>query len=447
MTSNRNQNTLAGPAEVRGIGFVTEADVTVRFLPAEPDTGVVFRRVDLPGRPQVAASVRNVVPRQRRTALQAGEASVEMVEHVLAALAGLRVDNCTVEIDAGETPGCDGSSRAFVEALRSAGLARQSRPRPALRIDRPVTVSEGHASLAALPAHDDRFVVSYHLDYAPPIGRQSQSLDVEPDSFEREIAACRTFLLEPEAEAMRAAGMGKRLGPTDLLVFGADGPIDNTLRFPDECVRHKMLDLVGDLALAGCDLVGHVVAHRSGHLLNAALVRSLLESASAEEARTPSTAPPVTPEEPPTLLDVGQIMRILPHRHPFLLVDRVVHVEPGRRIVALKNVTINEPFFEGHWPERPVMPGVLIVEALAQTAGILIARSALDARPTQAVIASIDDVKMRRPVVPGDRLELLVEGRRLGPRVADVQAEARVAGTTAVEAKIRFVITDRERAA
>jgi UDP-3-O-[3-hydroxymyristoyl] N-acetylglucosamine deacetylase/3-hydroxyacyl-[acyl-carrier-protein] dehydratase len=438
-TDLRNQQTLAREAEVRGIGFLTETDVTVRFRPAAPDTGIVFRRVDLPGAPEIPARIGNVVPRQRRTALQCGEATVEMVEHVMAALAGSRVDNCLVDIDAGEAPGCDGSSLTFLRAVTDAGIVAQERPRRTLVIDRPVTVSDGPASLTAFPSNDSRFVLSYHLEYVHPIGNQSRCLSLNPVSFRDEIAPSRTFLLAAEAQAMRQAGLGKRLSESDLLIIGPDGPIRNTLRFPDECVRHKILDMVGDLALAGVDLVGHVIAHRSGHRLNAELVRALLEHAQADRSTGPAQAPI-------TLLDVNQIMKLLPHRYPLLLIDRVTALEPGKRVRAIKNVSINEPFFTGHWPERPIMPGVLILEALAQTAGVLLAQS-YGGTNRHALIASIDQVKMRRPVVPGDQLQLDVVARRLGPRMTEVHGEARVDGQLAAEGKIRFVFIVENRVA
>jgi UDP-3-O-acyl N-acetylglucosamine deacetylase len=277
LTSKRLQRTLAGEAAVRGFGFLTGADVSVRFRPAASDTGVVFVRTDLPGSPAVPAHVRHVVERQRRTTIQRGAATVEMIEHVMAALSGLHIDNCIVEIDAGETPGCDGSSRAFVQALSAAGAIEQDRTRETLTIERPVTVQDGQATLTAHPGDAERLVLSYNLDYGrqTPIGKQSLFLDISPETFEHELAPSRTFLLEAEAVALRQAGIGGRATEADLLIFGPHGPIGNELRFSDECVRHKMLDMVGDLALLARDLAGHVVAHRSGHQLNAALVRAL----------------------------------------------------------------------------------------------------------------------------------------------------------------------------
>ncbi|GAC1468857.1 MAG: bifunctional UDP-3-O-[3-hydroxymyristoyl] N-acetylglucosamine deacetylase/3-hydroxyacyl-ACP dehydratase [Isosphaeraceae bacterium] len=442
-TARRQQRTIAGKAEVQGVGFLQGSDVCLRFHPADADTGILFVRTDLPGRPGVQAHIRNVVPRQRRTTIQDGAACVEMVEHVMAALGGLHVDNCRIEIDAPETPGCDGSSGAFVAALSAAGTVAQDRLRDVHVIDKPVTVREGQAVLTAHPGDGASLVMSYQLDYGKQtaIGVQSLFLDVSPETFVSELATSRTFLLEAEAQALRKAGVGSRASESDLLIFGPDGVIGNTLRYPDECVRHKILDMVGDLALLGKDIVGHVVAHRSGHQLNAELVRALILAATG--------AKPI-PRDPETdgasvALDVAAIMRILPHRYPFLMIDRVLEIVPGERVVAIKNVTANEPFFQGHWPGRPVMPGVMIIEALAQAGGVMIAEF-VD-RSKVIVIAAIDDVKIRRPVVPGDQIQLKVNCLRLRNSYAQVQGEAMVGNTLVAEAKIAFVMVEAERPA
>ena len=439
LTARRLQRTIARETELRGVGFIYGSDVTMRFRPAAADQGVVFVRTDLPERPGVRAHIRHVIPRQRRTTIQHGAASVEMIEHVMAALAGLRIDNCTIEIDAPETPGCDGSSRAFVEALGEAGAVELDRERETLVIDRPVAVREGAAVLAAHPGSGEGLVLGYHLDYgrASPIGAQSFFVDVSPETFRDELATSRTFLLEAEAKALRAAGIGARATHADLLIFGADGVIDNVLRYPDECVRHKILDMVGDLALLDKDLSGHVVAHRSGHQLNAELVRKLIEAVEREGLVHTGTGTAAGE----TAMDIGVIRKILPHRFPFLLVDRVLEHEPARRVLALKNVTYNEPFFQGHWPDRPIMPGVLIVEALAQAGGIMIA-DIIDSRLRAALIVAIDNVKIRRPVVPGDQLHLEVTGLRLKSSLVDIHGVARVGDQIAAEAKIRFMIVD-----
>jgi UDP-3-O-[3-hydroxymyristoyl] N-acetylglucosamine deacetylase/3-hydroxyacyl-[acyl-carrier-protein] dehydratase len=375
-----------------------------------------------------------------------------MVEHVMAALAGLRIDNCTIEINSPETPGCDGSSRAFVEALGQAGTVELDRPRETLVIDRPVAVHEGGAVLAAHPGPGEGLVLSYNLDYGPssPIGSQSYFVDVSPETFRDELATSRTFLLETEAQALRAAGIGARTRPSDLLIFGPKGVIDNTLRYPDECARHKILDMVGDLALLDKDLSGHVVAHRSGHQLNAVLVRKLIEATESEHSARGSSVPSTGPGSSirarsgngnEAAMEISTILKILPHRFPFLLVDRVLAHEPTRRVRAIKNVTYNEPFFQGHWPQHPIMPGVLILEALAQAAGIMIA-DIIDSRVRSALIVAIDGVKIRRPVIPGDQLLLEVDGLRVRQNVADVQGVAYVGEHVAAEARIRFMIVD-----
>ncbi len=448
-TVQRPQRTIARSAEVRGISFLGGRDVRVEFRPAEAGSGIVFVRTDLEGTPSVPAHVRFTVPRQRRTTLERGLAIVEMVEHVMAALAGLRVDNCVVRVDGPETPGCDGSSLAFAEALLEASIVEQSAPRNTLVIDRAITVRDGDAILTAHPGADnDRLVLSYHLDYGAdsPIPRQSQFVDVTPESFRSELAPSRTFLLQGEADALRKAGIGSRTSERDLLIFGPSGVVGNELRFRDECVRHKILDLLGDLALVGMmDLAGHVVAHRSGHSLNATLAKKLLEAIPQAKPESKPARAEVNNSTPlASPLEINDILKALPHRYPFLLVDRIVELEPGRRVAGIKNVTYNEPFFQGHWPGRPIMPGVLIVEAMAQTAGVLIARSSPSHR--HALLVSIDGVKFRRPVVPGDQLRLEVEGVRTTGRATQVRALARVGDRVAAEGRIRFVAIDVDRA-
>lgn len=445
LKSTRRQRTIARPAEVRGVGFFHGADVTIRFHPAAPDAGIVFERVDLPGRPRVPARLDSVVPSQRRTTIKSGEASVEMIEHVMAALAGLRVDNAVVQIDAGECPGCDGSSRVFVEAIDEAGIEEQDRMRPVLVVDEPVSIREGDAVLAIHPPGPaGGLTLSYHLDYGrgAAIPAQSFCVGLSPESFREEIGPSRTFLLEAEAAALRAAGIGARTTEADILLFGQGGVVGNELRYPDECARHKILDMVGDLALVGADLHGFVVAYRSGHQTNAALGRRILETRAGQG--DPADTP--LPLREDGSIDVAGIMQLLPHRFPFLLVDRVLELTPRRRVVGIKNVSINEPFFAGHWPGMPIMPGVLVVEALAQTAGVLIA-SSIPREGKLALIAAIDAIKLRRPITPGDQLVMEVVGDRIKNQSAVVTGVARVGGDVAAEARIRFAIVDARRTA
>lgn len=447
LVSKRPQRTLAREAVVDGVGFFHGSDVHMRFLPADADSGVRFVRSDLPDRPSVAARIDRVVPAQRRTAVQDGEARVEMIEHVMAALAGMQVDNCTIEIDAPECPGLDGSSRAYVEMFDAAGVVEQERPRKGFVLDRSFVVREGDAVLAAHPSAADGLTLSYHLDYghASPIGNQGVLFSMTPETFRNQVSPCRTFLLEKEAVALRSMGIGLRTTEADVLLFGDSGVVGNSLRFPDECARHKVLDMVGDFALLGMDIHGFIVAHRSGHHTNATLVRKLIQAVGreGEEAARPKAPLPVRADG---TIDVAGILDILPHRYPMLLLDRVLEVQEGRRVVGIKNVCANEPFFQGHWPGRPIMPGVLIIEALAQAGGVLIA-SGVNRAGKAAVIASIDGVKLRKPVVPGDQLRLEVDALKIKPAYASVRGVARVDDAVVAEARIRFVLIDAPAAA
>lgn len=273
----RNQQTIRRPAAVSGHGYWSGLDVTVEFRPAAVDTGLVFVRRDLAGTPRIPVCIENRCSVPRRTVLAERGVSVDMVEHVLAALAGLHIDNCEVWVDRAEMPGCDGSSQPFVEALLGARIVRQEAVRRQMIIAESIRVEEAQGWICAEPDFG-QLTIAYNLDYPrhPVIGRQSLCIDVRPRTFVEQLASARTFVLKEEADEMRAEGFGKRTRYQDLLVFDERGPIENPLRFPDECVRHKTLDVIGDLALAPFDIVGRITAYRSGHQLNAELVRSLL---------------------------------------------------------------------------------------------------------------------------------------------------------------------------
>jgi len=277
----RLQRTIARPAEVTGIGFLTGADVTLRFLPAEENHGIVFRRVDRPGMPSVPATIDYTLPRERRTAVARGDAVVEMTEHVLASLAGLQVDNCLVELNAPEPPGCDGSALPFVDALLTADFHQQTSARRIVRVETPTSAvdSDNQSEITAKPIAKPALVVNYQLDYGPqsPIPPQSLALEITPQTFREELAFARTFILESEVAALKAQGYGTRVTPKDLLVFSEQGIIDNRLRINDECVRHKMLDCLGDFALLGSDVHGFFAATRSGHQLNREIVRRMCD--------------------------------------------------------------------------------------------------------------------------------------------------------------------------
>ncbi len=411
LTTKRSQRTLASSHGSPRGRVLSGLGRHSAIQPCRARHGRGFPSRRLAGSAIVPARIGHVVPSSRRTTIQRGSAQVEMIEHVMAALAGSRIDNCLVEIDAPECPGCDGSSRVFVEVLEQAGAVEQDQPRKALAIERSFTVREGNATLAALPGSGDGLTLSYHLDYGPDsaIGSQSYLIDLTPPTFRKELAASRTFLLESEVQALRAAGIGTRATPADVLIFGQRGVVGNTLRFADECVRHKLLDMVGDLSLLGMDLHGFVVAHRSGHHTNASLVRRLLHG--LEKDKEHSYRSPVIPLREDGTIDIRGILDILPHRYPLLLIDRVLEIQAGKTIVAIKNVSANEPYFQGHWPGRPIMPGVLIIESMAQAGGVLIAAT-MDRAGRVAMLVSVDAVKLRRPVVPGDQLRLEIKARR-----------------------------------
>ena len=464
--------------------------VKLRLHPAEPGSGLRFVRngTTLP------VNVAHLDRQPRHTVLSRPGLRVETVEHLLAAVAGLGVTDLDIEVDrpepqngsippAGdsfEMPMGDGSAQTFVDALRDAGLEATDRELEPLRVKRPVYVQsdDGGASLAALPGPTDALEIVYTFDGPPPLGRQVYSYRLDyatiGESFGRDLAAARTFIFANEAEALKQRGWGAHLDYATLLVIGEDGPVGgNAFRWPDEPVRHKVLDLIGDLALVGRPVCGRLVAHRSGHDLNHQLARALLEADREQPASTakPATDQPThqipknrTAETPlssrPTAagaayahllgrpgteaaLDVRKIQRILPHRFPMLLVDRVLELDGDQRAVGVKNVTMGDVFFLGHYPGAPIFPGVLIVEAMGQLGGILLSRK-LEHTGKIAVLLSMDGVKMRQPVTPGDQLVLVAEAVRVKSRTGHVRCQAFVADKLAAEADIKFMLVDAD---
>ncbi len=412
--------------------------VTMRFRPAGANSGVTFVRTDQNGRIAIPCRLENLTKRARRTSIKNGSASVETIEHCMAAVRGLELDNLEIEIDNAETASLDGSSLPFLQALTSAGIVEQDAERRYFNVRHPVRVAEGSAELVAWPGEPNKLHVIYELDYGPqtPIGRQVLACTIAPDSFRDDVAPARTFVTEVEAQQLRSAGLGRHLTYQDIVVVGADGPIDNTFRFADECVRHKILDLVGDLMLFGGFVCGRIYARRSGHHLNHELVRKLLEQRDAERLEEQLVAAPK--------FDIRHIQRILPHRYPMLLVDRVLEIDGERKAVGVKNVSINEPFFTGHYPRQPIMPGVLIIEAMAQLGGILLSQK-LEHTGKVAVLLSLDKVKFRRAVTPGDQLVITAHSQRVKSRSGQVYCEAHVGGEMAAEAEIRFMLVDADR--
>jgi UDP-3-O-[3-hydroxymyristoyl] N-acetylglucosamine deacetylase/3-hydroxyacyl-[acyl-carrier-protein] dehydratase len=431
------QKTISGECKLSGKGLFSGADVKVIFRPAEPNTGIVFVRTDLLEPVRIAAIADNIVERDRRTALQNGTVCIETPEHCLAAVSALGVCNLIIEIDGQELPGFEGSSEEYFQALEKCGLTEQQAESRELVISESISLTDGDKAIYALPNTGPGLSITYELDYTEHtgIGRQLYTCEFTREHFAEQLASARTFVLEAEARFMQSRGIGTHLTPRDILVVSSDGPIKNSYRFENECVRHKVADLIGDLSLVARPLVGRIVAYKSGHALNQRLARKLVQMAQRIDRKggTGTAA----------LMDIRKIQKILPHRYPFLLVDKVVEIDGDRRIKGIKNVSFNELFFQGHFPGTPIMPGVLIIEALAQVSGLLFAQR-LEHTGKLAVLLTMDGVKIRKSVVPGDQLVLISEVERVRSRAALCQCTAMVDDEIVAEAKLKFMLVDEE---
>lgn len=432
------QRTIKKEVELEGVGLHSGLKVKVRLLPAEPNSGINFIRTDLSGAPSIKAHITNVMElsrRPRRTSLSNGTVEVHTIEHLMATLCALMIDNVRVEINGPEVPGLDGSAQPFAELIHKAGIEEQAAPKKFFQAKDPIWLEENDTVVAILP--DTEFKVSYMLSYKHPLLKaQYISFTVTPEVFESQIASSRTFCLEAEVEELRKQGLGKGANLDNTLVVGKSGVIKNRLRFDDEFARHKVLDLIGDLYLLGVPIKGHVIAIKSGHPLNIRLIQKMSQN---QERVRDGGIKAKSPGIVGTPLDINDIQKILPHRNPFLLIDRIIELEEDKRAVGIKNVTMNEFFFPGHFPDRPIMPGVLIIEALAQVAGVLM----LNKRENlgkYAYFMSMDKVKFRKAVVPGDQLILETEVMRLKSRTVQVKAIAFVDDKVVAEAELMFAI-------
>ncbi len=441
---NPTQKTLAAPASFTGVGLHTGMATTLTFKPAPPNSGVTFERVDLDGRPRIPVCPENAVydpASARRTILRANGAEVHTVEHVLAAVAGLGLDNLTIEIDGNEAgEPADGSALPIAESLVRAGIVDQDVERRFIRIPEPVTLQQGNVELVGIPHEGLR--ISFTIEYdSPVVGTQHAAFDMSPETFLREIAPARTFVMHRDIESLKGAGLIRGGSLDNAIVIKDDGIVNATpLRFRDEFVRHKILDLLGDLFLLGRPLLGHVIARRSGHASNVEFVKKINEA--GDRAASFTGLPPVPQEGKTPPWNIDAIMTIMPHRYPLLLIDRIVDMTEDR-VVGLKSVTINEPFFNGHFPGHPIMPAVLIVEAMAQCGGVLLLNKVPRPREKLVYFMGIEKAKFRKPVRPGDQVRFELSLLKLKGRICKMAGRAYVGDALVAEAELMSTVVDR----
>ncbi len=430
------QRTLASSASLKGTALHTGENVTLTVRPAPVGHGFKFKRIDLPDEPVVDAKVESVKTVERATTLVEGSVKIHTVEHVISALAGLGVDNALIEMDANEPPIGDGSAAAFVALIKEAGIVEQDAPRVYFEPREPVSVQVGDSILTILP--DTKFRIS--CTQVGPEGRFTQYLSAEitPDFYETQIAPARTFVFYEDVKPLMDKGLIRGGSLENAIVARGDSVLSKEpLRFPDEFVRHKILDIVGDLALAGRKLRGHIVAVKPGHGPNTELARTLVKRHSDYLAMAPT---PIAAEG--GVLDVNEIMRTLPHRYPFLMVDRIIELVEDTRAVGVKAVTINEPYFQGHFPGHPVMPGVLQVEAMAQVASVVMMRRTENVGKI-GYFMSADSVKFRKPVFPGDTLFIHCEMLSAKKRLGKAACRCEVNGEVVSEGELLFGLIDK----
>lgn len=460
------QHTIQQPVAVTGVGLHTGKAATMTFNPAPENHGYIFRRTDLPGSPLVPADVDNVVDTQRGTTIEANGARVHTVEHTLAALAGLQIDNCLIDLDGPEPPIMDGSSVIFIEALLRAGLHEQQADREFFVVDQPIHYyeSDRQVDLAALPMDD--FRVTVMIDYnSPVLGSQHATL-LNIENFAAEFADSRTFCFLHELEALANAGLIKggdinnaivvvdrEVTPSELerlavlfdkpnIEVAEEGILNNIdLRHRNEPARHKLLDLIGDLALIGAPLKGQILAARPGHKANVELakkIKSLLKQKKIQKKYQQKEATGV-------IFDVNAIQKILPHRYPFLLVDKITEFSENE-IVGVKNVTVNEPFFQGHFPGNPVMPGVLQLEAMAQVGGILLLNKVENPEKVWVYFLAINNARFKKMVIPGDVLTFKLQLDSLKRNICKMYGKAFVDGKLVCEAELVAALVDKDKA-
>ncbi|NOZ74727.1 MAG: bifunctional UDP-3-O-[3-hydroxymyristoyl] N-acetylglucosamine deacetylase/3-hydroxyacyl-ACP dehydratase [FCB group bacterium] len=462
----RNQRTINTPVSCTGRGLHTGVECTVTFKPAAENTGIRFLRKDVDNCPEIKADIDHVVDISRGTTIEQGGIRIHTVEHVLSAVSGLRIDNILIELTEKEPPVMDGSSQAFVDALLKSGFQEQQAPREVLEIDKGVAYSDPERGVDIHVLPSDRFRVTFMVDYQlPSLGTQYTAVYNMERDYPKQIAPARTFCFLSEIEPLKEKGLiqGGKLdnavviidkaieqtevehlkslfGIEEEIILGANGILNGKkLRFSNEPVRHKALDLIGDLALLGMPIKGHVIAARSGHAANVELVKKIRKEYEKKILQKRYQAKATGDY----LLDINGILKLMPHRYPFVLIDRILDMTLGESLTAVKNVSFNEPFFQGHFPNQPVMPGVLILEAMAQAGAFLVLNSVDDPLTKNMFFSAVQDAKFRTPVIPGDqvRLEMILERFRMG--TVRLKGLAYVGLKKVAEATIMASIVDR----
>jgi UDP-3-O-[3-hydroxymyristoyl] N-acetylglucosamine deacetylase/3-hydroxyacyl-[acyl-carrier-protein] dehydratase len=440
------QRTILREVSISGKSLHTGEEVNLTIKPAPVNHGIVFQRLDLFGKPELKPLVGFVTDLVRSTTIADGHAKVNTVEHVLSALSGCGVDNVLVEMDASEPPILDGSAKHFVNLIQQAEPVEQDAEREYFVLEEPISVTRGASSIIALPYDGFRITCTSTDDRG--IHTQHLSLDIDPESYVAQVAPARTFTIYEDIEELLRLGKIKGGSLDSAIVIKGDKILSKEpLRFKDEFVRHKMLDIIGDIVLVGMPIKAHFVAVRPGHALNAELSKvlraKLLDKIKGAQKAAAAPKKVEVINAPETAMDIRRVMDLLPHRYPFIMIDRIIDLVSEDELVALKNVTINEPYFQGHYPGRPVMPGVLQVEAMAQAAGVLLLRKLPVEENKIAFFMSADKVKFRQAVEPGDSIEIRVKLTKIrGNKIATATGVCTVGGKTVSSAELMFMLAD-----
>lgn len=434
------QRSILREASISGKALHTGEKVTLTLKPAPANTGIVFRRTDLLGKPEIKPDVEFVTDVVRSTTITQGHTKIHTVEHVLSALHGCGVDNVIIEMDASEPPILDGSARDYASLILQAETVEQDADREYLTLNQPVSVSRGNSSLIALPFEGLRVTCTSADDRG--VHTQHVSLDIDPEVYVAQVAPARTFTIYEDIEELLKLGKIQGGSLDSAVVIKGDAIVSKEpLRFKDEFARHKTLDVIGDLMLLGKPLKAHIVAVRTGHALNVELCRAIRESLKPKQAPKPSEGKPATTTLTDTAFDIRHILDTIPHRYPFVMIDRVIEIGEEPELTAIKNVTINEPFFSGHFPGQPVMPGVLQIEAMAQAAGLLMLRT-MSSENKIAFFMSCDKVKFRQAVTPGDQIVIKVKLTKVRGSIGVAEGKCLVGEKIVSSAELMFTIVD-----